>query len=218
MAQLDAVFVPLDTRVQQEGAAAKAEELRKKKEREEAGRRMKEERLRRLEEERIAASSQEQSNALAVLPNQIESPLKPSVGLAAAAATSPGTLPVRVNSSLSGSQQRDFSDLVSQRSDQGAIDLAESQVSRQPTLGMPPRPPGEGPSISELTKEVMDTTSISCTGGLARQSPGGSLSGLPAAAAGGLSQQHPSLAEARRSGNGSFNRVAPEPLPVGNSL
>ena len=227
VSQLDAVFAPLDTRVQLEGAAAKAEELRKKKEREEAGRRMKEERLRRLEEETVAAqavaSFQEQPNALAVLPNQIESPLKPSVGLAAAAATSPGG----TNSSpLSGGpQQRDFSDLGGQQSDQGdGVELGaatRSHVARQfgSLSGMPPRPPGDesgrpGP-CSAISNGAEDAISSQMSG-LTRHSPVGSLAGLPEGQTTGLLQR-PSSVEGRRSGNGSLNRVAPEPIFSGGA-
>ena len=223
---MDAVFGPLNVRVQEEAAVVKTEELRKKKEREETARKMKEERLRRLEEEKQEQSgvaALHQPNALAALPNQIESP-GGKVSFSAGGAPPP-MMEATSAAPAAGGPLLDFSDL--QRPDQGAdisAGLGTSGRAGQSRMalhaapaGTPPRPPA--PRRDSLGR-----------GDPAESSHASMELGGSAATA---QQQRPSSASrpnsadnngGRRSGSGtgSFaNKVAPEPisgsLPTGYS-
>lgn len=72
--QVNAVFPPLDKRVQAEAAVVREEEARKKKEREELARKMKEERLRR----QLEAEAAEQAAAERAGPQPVSEPVAPS--------------------------------------------------------------------------------------------------------------------------------------------
>mmetsp|Transcript_34385 Transcript_34385/g.76376 ORF Transcript_34385/g.76376 Transcript_34385/m.76376 type:complete len:374 (+) Transcript_34385:181-1302(+) len=108
ISQVDAVFSTLDVRVQQEGDAKKAADAKAVKERMAAAVKRREERERQEREaEEAAALALAQNNALATLPNQIESPGK-----------MPHTLPSSGASHASAVLRTEFSDLT--RPDQGS--------------------------------------------------------------------------------------------------
>lgn len=225
VSQVDSVFGPLNARVQEEAAVVKAEELRKKKEREETARRMKEERLRRLEEEKmqsaVGASPSHQPNALAALPNQIESPGGKAFG-GAAPASAGGAPPMETSSApaAGGGPLRDFSDL--QHPDQGAgISAAvggATAMAGQSRMalhaapsGTPPRPPARRDSLGRGDPAESAHASVEMSGAAAQQRPNSA-------------SNRSSDNGGRRSGSGtgSFaNKVAPEPLsgslPIGQS-
>jgi hypothetical protein len=256
--QIHSVFSTLDPRVQEEAAIAKAEELRKKKEREEMAKKLKEERLRKLEEDRLAAEvaaavspavlpsgngdQAEQYNALALLPNQIESPSKAltpaslmgtlNTATAAAAGRAGGR---GVATGSTGAQAVEFSDL--QRPDQeshvvsiSAPLLEESSSTPNPlgphTSTPPPPPTCHAPHLASTSARCKSppllASSTTCS---THQRLSGS--GRPESVRGNQSMQGQTSVTAssegrsRRgslSGSSFANRVAPEPTAVGYEL